>query len=266
MKIIFLGAGTIIPDVSVSDLRSYSSILIEIYNEKLLFDIGPGTLSKMQNLRINTQKFPDFLFITHFHIDHCLDYIPLVKSRCFHPKISNLAIGKKLNVFGPPGLKQWNKDIFQKVIKWNYMSSELNYRKVTSLSEVKNGNVLTKKNWKITCCPIDHDNGIAYRLDSKGKSFVYSGDMGYDENLCELGKNADLVAIECSFPNKKSLTGKHLEPELIGNLAKIGNFKTIILTHLYPIVNGKEKSIIKKIQNIADCKVLIANDMKTMKL
>lgn len=265
MKITFLGTGTIIPNVKQPFLRSYSSILIEIDNKKLLFDIGPGTLSKMQSLGINTQIYPDYVFITHYHIDHCLDYIPLVKSRHFNQKTCKVEEGKKITVFGPPGLKRWNKDIFQNVLKWNYMNNELNYRKVTNCLERKNGKVLTKKNWKITCCPVDHDNGIAYRLDSKGKSFVYTSDMGYDEKICTLGKNADIVVIECSFPDKKSLEGKHLEPELIGNLAKIGNFKSVILTHLYPIVNGKEKSIIKTIQNIANCKVSIAHDFKTMK-
>jgi len=113
---------------------------------------------------------------------------------------------------------------------------------------------------------VDHDDGIAFRLDSMGKSFVYAGDMSYDENICILGKNADIVAMECSFLNKKMLGGKHLEPELIGNLAKIGNFKSIVLTHLNPQIDKTKKSIIKTIQNIADCKVLIANDMKTIKL
>ena len=39
--------------------------------------------------------------------------------------------------------------------------------KITDRFEVENGEVLREKNWKITCCPIDHDNGVAYRLDSK---------------------------------------------------------------------------------------------------
>ena len=90
--------------------------------------------------------------------------------------------------------------------------------------------------------------------------------MGYDERICKLGKNADVVAIECSFPDKKSLNGKHLAPELVANLAKIGNFKSIILTHLYTIVHGKEKSIIKTIQELTDCKVSIAHDFKTITL
>ena len=266
MKITFLGSGTIIPNVKSSSLRSYSSILIEINKTKLLFDIGPGTLSKMHSLGINTQHEPDYVFMTHFHIDHCLDYIPLVKSRHFNEKTYAVKRGKKINVFGPPGLKQWNREIFTSITKWNYMSNELDYRKVTNLFEVINGIVLTKKDWKVSCCPVKHDNGIAFRLDSTGKSFVYTGDMSYDENICILGKNADVVAIECSFPNKKMLGGKHLEPELIGNLAKIGNFKSVVLTHLNPQIDKTKKSIIKTIQNIADCKVLFANDFKKISL
>ncbi|MBM2818972.1 MAG: hypothetical protein HW410_654 [Nitrosarchaeum sp.] len=266
MRITFLGTGSIIPNPKARYMRSYSSILIEIGGEKLLFDIGPGTLTKLHTLKINTQIHPDFLFLTHYHIDHTLDYIPLVKSRHFNQKTCDIGIGKPLKVFGPPGLKRWNKDIFHNVREWDYMSKELNYREVTNCTEIKTGTITTTKNWKVSCCAIDHDNGIAFRLDSNGKSFVYSGDMGYDERICKLGKNADVVVIECSFPDKKSLNGKHLEPELIANLAKIGNFKSIILTHLYPIVHGKEKSIIKTIQELTDCKVSIAHDFKTSAL
>lgn len=266
MKITFLGTGSIIPSLKGKLRRSYSAILIEIRNQKLLFDIGPGTLNKMQSLGIDTQIYPDYLFLTHYHIDHCLDYIALVKSRHFNQKTCRVDKGKTLNVFGPPGLKRWNKDIFHNVLKWNYMSKELDYNETTNCSELKKGIVKVTKNWKVSCCPIDHDNGIAFRLDSNGKSFVYSGDMTYDERICELGQNADLVAIECSFPNKTTLQGKHLEPGMIANLAKIGNFKTVILTHMYPIVNGKEKQIVKTIRQLAGCNVLLSYDFKTLSL
>jgi len=41
MKITFLGTGSIIPNPNQNKKRSYSSILVEIENDKLLFDIGP---------------------------------------------------------------------------------------------------------------------------------------------------------------------------------------------------------------------------------
>ena len=83
-----------------------------------------------------------------------------------------------------------------------------------------------------------------------------------------LGSGGTLIipTFTYSFPNKKMLSGKHLEPELIGNLAKIGNFKSVILTHLNPQIDKSKKSIIKTIQNIADCKVSFANDFQKISL
>jgi len=266
MKITFLGTGSIIPNPHQSRQKSYSAILIEIDNDKILFDIGPGTLTKLQLLGINTQLYPNYLFISHFHIDHCLDYIALVKSRNFNEITSHVGKGKLIHVFGPPGLKKWNKDIFQQVQKWSYMSKELSFKKITNCKEVKSGLVIKKKNWKVTCCPIDHYGGIAFRVDSNGKSFVYSGDMGYDERICTLGKNADLVAIECSFPNKRSLKGKHLEPGMIGKLAKLGNFKKIALVHMYPLNFGKEKETVKIIHTLSDAQVILPYDFKKIHL
>ena len=264
MKITFLGTGSIILDPVQK--RSYSAILVEINNDKLLFDIGPGTLSKMHSLGINTQLYPNYLFITHYHIDHCLDYIALVKSRHFNRKTCKVGKGRTIRVFGPSGLIKWNKDIFENVLQWNYMSKELNYKDVTNCREAKTGTVIKKKKWRVTCCPITHDNSIAFRVDSEGKSFVYSGDMAYDERICKLGKNADLVTIECSFPNKKSLQGKHLEPTMVGKLAKIGNFKRLALTHMYPINLGKERDIIRTIEKISGSKVILSYDFKMIKL
>jgi len=266
MEITFLGTGSIIPNPNQPKKQSYSAILIEIGNDKLLFDIGPGTLTKLQSRGINTQLYPNYLFITHFHIDHCSDYIPLVKSRNFNERTSHIGKGKLINVFGPPGLKKWNTDIFHGVTHWSYMSRELNFKKITNCKEVKTGLVIKKKNWKVTCCQIEHYGGVAFRIDSHKKSFVYSGDMAYDERICALGKNADVVAIECSFPNKKTLRGKHLEPQMIGKLAKLGNFKTVIPIHMYPINYGKEKKIVETIKKISGSKVLLSHDFKKISL
>jgi len=93
MIIKFLGSGSIIPNPFASKKHSYSAILLEIGADKLLFDIGPGTLTKMQILGINTQLYPNYLFITHYHIDHCLDYIALVKSRLFNQQSCKVGKG-----------------------------------------------------------------------------------------------------------------------------------------------------------------------------
>jgi len=64
------------------------------------------------------------------------------------------------------------------------------------------------------------------------------------------------------FQTKKSLIGKHLEPNLIAKVANLGNFKTVILTHMYPMIYGKEGKIENTIKKIAKCKVQFAYDFK----
>lgn len=268
MKITFLGTGSIIPNPKQKDKpqRSYSSVYVELKHDSLLFDIGPGTLSKMQLLGIDTRIKPDHLFISHYHIDHCQDYLGLVKGRCFDMVTGKAQPAKPISVYGPPDLKSWSLDLFTKVKRWNYMDQALSAFSVLNLREETNGTLAEGKNWKVSCIPVKHYDGIAFRLDAQGKSFVYSGDLGYDENLASLGKNADLAAIECSYPNAKSLKGLHLCPEEVGKLAGLGNFKTVVMTHLYPQCEGKELEMIKTVEKLSDSKVLVAHDFLTINL
>lgn len=268
MKITFVGTGSIIPNPKIKGkhLRSYSAVYVEIGKDTLLFDIGPGTLTKLQQMGIDTRIYPSHLFITHYHIDHCQDYISLVKGRCFNLKTGKVGKGRSLKVYGPPDLVSWSLDLFEKTKRWSYMKNALPAFDVLSLKETKSGLVEQTGSWKVSCLPVKHYDGVAFRLDAEGKSFVYSGDMVYDENLAILGKNADLVAIECSFPDRESLQGLHLCPEDIGKLAKLGNFKKVILTHMYPQCEGKEEEMIKNIESISSAKTKASHDFLQIEL
>ena len=75
------------------------------------------------------------------------------------------------------------------------MSDELNVQELMDLKETMEGEVMKKQTLTVSCIPIKHYNGVAYRLEAEGKSVIYSGDMGYDENLSKLGKEADLAIV-----------------------------------------------------------------------
>ncbi len=262
MKITFLGTGSIIPSPKSGKkpVRSYSAIFVEVGQDTLLFDIGPGTLTKMQQIGIDTRYHPRHLFITHYHIDHCQDYIGLVKGRRFDPKTGKVTVGAPLKVYGPVDLKEWNNDIFQKTKRWGYMSGNPSYGKVVHLKEVHSGLIEETSAWKVSCIPVEHYDGVAFRLDSGGKSFVYSGDMVYDENIAKLGSDADIAAIECSFSSHETLLGKHLCPEDVGKLASMGRFKKTILTHLYPQCEGREKDMVYVVEQLSHAPAQVASD------
>lgn len=260
MTIIFYGTGSCMPLAKSSNkpFRSYTGWYTEIGKDSLLFDIGGGVLHKMLSDGVDVMKKPSHLFISHFHPDHCSDIIALMQGRgvanMWGKKIETLFVG------APYGLKQFAKELFENVFKWASFKEDLNVYKLLNLKETMSGSVVKTKSWEVKCAPIKHFDGVCFRLDAEGKSVVYSGDMVYDENICKLGKNADVAIMECSFPDKSSLQGAHLCPEDIGKLAKIGNFKKVVLTHMYPECEGREEEMIKTIKQIVDVEVVVAYD------
>ena len=68
MKITILGSGTAAPRIN----RNMSSYLLEINNNKVLFDTGPGTIRQLLKLKVNLLDI-DNIFYTHLHNDHIND-------------------------------------------------------------------------------------------------------------------------------------------------------------------------------------------------
>ena len=83
-----------------------------------------------------------------------------------------------------------------------------------------------------------YDTGaIGYRLTSKGKSVAYSGDTDMCENIVKLGRDADLLILECSVPDERKVEG-HLTPTECSQIAAAANCRHLVLTHFYPVFQG----------------------------
>lgn len=261
MQITFYGTGSCTPAPKTQNkpFRSYTGWYTEIGSDSLLFDIGGGVLHKMLEDGRDVMQKPSHLFISHFHPDHCSDIVSLMQGRgvanAWETKVKPLFAG------GPEGLNKFCKEIFEQVEKWRDFTGMLDVYKLLNLKEAMSGVVCETEKWKVTCSPIDHFDGVCYRLDVNGKSIVYSGDMIYDERIAELGRDADVAILECSFPDRESLRGKHLCPEDIGKLAKLGKFKKVVLTHMYPACEGREEEMVRVIKNLADTEVVVAYDL-----
>jgi len=264
MKITFLGTGssTPTPKQKGKPFRSYACTMIETGEATILFDIGPGTVLKLLELGVDILRKPTHIFISHFHIDHCQDIIALMKARGLHSMYSGE--NEKLNIYGPRGLKDMLTQLFSGVEKWEYMVHEWNSFELMNLKETMQGVVIETSEFKVNCSPIKHYGGVAYCLEAEGKAVVYSGDMGYDENFAELGKDADLAIVECSYPDKQTLKGLHLCPEDIARLASLGNFRQTALTHMYPACVGREGEMKRVIEENSGTKVIITEDFFTL--
>src|SRR5262245_35883210 len=106
MQITMLGTGTPVPDPN----RLGSSVLIEIGETRLLFDVGRG--ASIQLVRAgHAARSVDYLFITHHHFDHIGDLGALLID------VWNAGRAEPLRIFGPPGTTAIVDTLFEQVYK-----------------------------------------------------------------------------------------------------------------------------------------------------
>ena len=131
-----------------------------------------------------------YIFITHHHSDHNLEFGPLVYNGWI---TGNPA---RVDAYGPPGLTKMVRDYF------NYLKYDIDTRivdegrpdprkLVTTHEFSKAGPVLVNDDVKVSTCLVRHPpiaQSYAYRFDAKDRSVVISGDTAYAPELAEFCK------------------------------------------------------------------------------
>lgn len=250
-----LGTGSGVPSSRKQNkpFRSYAGWYIEVDSESIIFDIGVGVTHKMLLSGIDILLKPTHVFITHHHLDHTSDLFQLMLGRCFAKRNRKVA---KLHIIAPPSFITILHTIWE--IYGEGFSLEENFE----IKEAVEGFSYKTENFEVIASSIKHtEDSVCYRLNVNDNSIIYSGDMGYDEQICEAGKDADIAILECSFPDKPSVIKNHLCPEDIGKLSKKGNFKKVVLTHMFPECEGKEEEMKKKIKDLVNIDVIVGEDM-----
>jgi ribonuclease BN (tRNA processing enzyme) len=247
MELTILGSGTGIPSVQ----RGAPGYLIKIDNDPLLFDSGSGTLLRLLNIGIDYKQL-NHVFYTHTHSDHTADLIPLIQALRTTP---NYKRKEKLFLYGPEGFATFLKILTQVFGEWLLDPSF-----PVEIHEL-NGDQLKFTNWLVKTIPVQHSQAaIAYRVESNdGHSIVYSGDTDYCPEIIELAKGADVLILECSFPDNRKIKG-HLTPTEAAEIAEKAKCKHLILTHIYPPIEELEAEIQSKCPKIFSGKISIAQD------
>ncbi len=128
---------------------------------------------------------------------------------------------------------------------------------------------------------VDHGPvpAVAFRVEYKGHSIVYSGDTGTkgrgpkhlgQMNMATIAQDADMLIYDTAVMEKGDLPANplfhilHTQPSLIAGVAVSANVKTLVLSHLTPVTSprtGEIKHIIRgagfegKIKKARDLKV-----------
>lgn len=236
--------------------RSNPSTLIMINDVPYLVDCAYGTSKQLIAAGVALQRVR-YVFITHHHSDHNLDFGPLLYNAWITGQPT------KVDAYGPAGMNQLARDFF------NYLKFDIDTRMedegrpdpnslITAHEVTKPGVVMTNDDVKVSACLVLHPpikQAYAYRFDARDRSVVISGDTAYAPELAEFAKDADVLVHEVMYlpgidallkrlPNAKRLRehlmASHTLPEDVGKIAAQAKVKTLVLSHFVP---GDDASI-----------------------
>jgi len=253
MKLTILGSGTTVP----SKGRSAPAYLIEIDNKLILLDSGEGTKRRLAEADKDLDDI-DYIFYTHTHVDHVSE-LPAILWGCnWHEKPRT----KDLPIYGPKGFKKFYKKML--AAYWPQFEEKATFK--VNIIELKNTKT-ELDNFTIKTKSLDEQgntlikNSVGYRIEHGGKTFVFTGDVGYNENIIKLARKADLLLIESAAP---TITDGHLTPSQAGELATKAKVKKLVLTHFYPAV---EKIDIKaEAAKTFNGEIIIAEDLMEIEI
>lgn len=237
MRLTFLGTGSAIPSERVQ-----SGLLLE--DDPLLFDCGSGVLDNLNRSEVAPDDVPA-VFITHRHIDHVSDLLPLIKA--------DWLLGREqLEIYGPTGIHETIQRLFQ---AYDYLQGRVD----VEIFEIEPGATFEARGREISTLPTEHSvTSMAYRV---GDAFVYSGDTEPMDAMAEFADGCDTIVHECAFPDDIDVSN-HTRPSGLAEALEGCDARVLYITHLYPHTRGVQREMAETIAEGFGGNVRVAEDMK----
>jgi ribonuclease BN (tRNA processing enzyme) len=230
--------------------RKNASTLLLIGGTPYVVDCGYGTSRQLLAAGVPLGGLR-YVFLTHHHSDHTLDFGPML----YNAWIAGL--GDELHAYGPPGTQEMTEAFFRSMrldIETRIADEgRPDLRRLVFVHEVdRAGVVLQNAAVKVTAARVNHppiEHAYAFRFDASDRSVVISGDTAYAPSLVSLAKGADVLVHEVLYlPGVESLLKRaqnasrlrehllasHTPPEDVGRVAAQAGVKTLVLSHFVP--------------------------------
>ncbi len=227
MEITVLGSGTAIPDGE----RGSPGLAVSTPGSLLFLDLGSGSLGRAAAFGIDVGEV-DAVLLTHLHPDHTGDLVPLL----FAFRNPEWPRNKELDLVGPVGMEVFVQGL--EAVYGEWIEARGYVRRVR---ELEAGTPFDVAGLRVRTGPVLHGPpAVAYEItDREGRRVVYSGDTAYCRDLAAFARGADLLILECSFPEGEGRPG-HLTPSVAGQLAGEAACRRLLLTHFYPACKGRD--------------------------
>lgn len=210
-RITHLGTGTPAPSIE----RFGPSTLVEVGNQKLIFEVGRGATIRLSQIGILPGNVTT-VFVTHLHMDHVGGLSDLWLSGPLP------ALGRStmpFRIFGPLGTREM----------MSYLEKAHPSGIAINATDVAEGVVYDREGVRVTAFDVDHGEKIAalgYRVDYRGRSVVVSGDTRFSMNLIKYARGATVIVHEVTAAPAEAL-------------AKSAGLRAIMATHTSPEEAGR---------------------------
>lgn len=253
--------------------RSQPANAVVVDDAVYLFDVGDGVQRQMRAAGLPLDRVRA-VFISHHHLDHNAGLGPLMMNRWLQ------GIYRRVPVIGPPGTATMVTGLataFQPMIaapitiggpvkpfvldSLDAQDLPLDTDAPRVVYEDDKIRVLAITNNHYNFAPGDTAQkdvrSYSFRIESRGRAIVYSGDTGPSANLERIAQGADLLVSEViDLPRELEALKRstipadmqgglaehmrldHLTPAQIGKIAADAGVSVLVLTHLVPSVDG----------------------------
>lgn len=244
MKVTLLGTGGPRPDPR----RSGPALVVEIGDERLLFDSGRGVTTQLLRAGVRLSDVNP-VFITHHHYDHIGDLDDMILSTWLEGR------RRPLRVYGPSGIREIVDGLLNHVYAKDIMFRDqgepgVGGWKPVEAVEVDAGVVAETPRWRVTAQRVVHGHGLdiprelvwvalGYRVEADGKVLAISGDTIDCKGLDRLADGADVLVQDCYLADAEltnphaQLLARHVHTTsgVVGKIATRNKVKKLVLTH-----------------------------------
>lgn len=253
-KIHILGSGTPFPGTD----RFGSGYLIDIGDDRILFDCGPATTQKLARAGYSPVDV-SAVFLTHHHYDHMIDLPCLLMVRWDHQTPETPI----LRVFGPPATEELVDEMVGRhgflrrdiIARSEHPSSQRVYQKrggtlprpwpEWKAGDLAAGDKVDGGGWVVTTARAAHvqpfHESLAYRIETPTSSVVVTGDTARCPEVTELARNADVMLCCCWDHHDgaeqidecvaEGMTGNMCGPEDAALMAAEAGVRRLVLVH-----------------------------------
>jgi ribonuclease BN (tRNA processing enzyme) len=221
-EVVVLGSSGIYPTPD----SPTTGFLLRSGDHHVWLDAGTGTFA---NLQQHTNFFDlDAVVVSHLHIDHFLDVYPLYYALRYSIDCRG-PFG--MPVYAPEGAEAFLLSLLANGGRGHSdFGGFLDFRTISPDEPVTVGGLEFK--FATTLHPIE---GMAMSIESEGHKLFYTSDTGYDEDLVEAAKGAQVMIAEATLHEvNPDLVEIHMTAEEAGRMAAKAEVGRLVLTHVQP--------------------------------